>query len=96
MSTLSGEKVQEFLFEEGLDFAYSMTANGDGAIDVVFGNRAIRIEKIWYIDKDWVMDIGDIDVSIVDDGNVEWVGSWDHVTTERELVAGVVELVERG
>lgn len=91
MSSLDGIQLQNLLWSEGLDFIYNKTAEGFGCIDITCGDRYVRVEKLWGT-GDWVLDVGDIDLSTVEAG----VGTWliaSEACDEDELVQEVLEII---
>lgn len=94
LTTLSGEKIQNLLWEEGLDFDYVTTEEGYQSIHINCGSQAVRLEHLWADEDDWIMDIGDVVLSHINNGNVIAVFH-SSSSTEEELVAELQEHYEK-
>lgn len=87
MTTLSGDRIQELLWIEGMDFQYVTTDDDYNAIHITCGDRWLRLERLWgeEASEGWVLDIGDIIISLVDEGEVTMLTD-SSADTEDDLV----------
>ncbi len=91
MTTLSGEKIQNLLWDEGLDFQYTTTPEDYEAIHIACGSFSIRLEHLWPVDGDWILDVGDVVLTHVsNDTNLGFAVFYSSASTEEELVREIV------
>lgn len=94
MSTLSGEKIQNLLWAEGLDFQYATTDEDYEALHIACGSRSLRLEHLWPEENDWILDVGDVVLSHIHDNKIEGV-FFSSAETEEELVQEIVGHYEK-
>lgn len=87
MTSLSGDKIQELLWAEGLDFTYTTTEDGFQALDIPCGIDVIRLERLWTEEEDeWFLDEGDIRFTHFRNGEVD-SQTYSNASSEVELVS---------
>lgn len=96
MTTLSGEKIQNLLWTEGLDFQYATTTEGYEAIHIACGSYSLQLEHLWPEEEDWILDVGDVVLTHVsNDTNLSLAVFYSAASTEEELVQEIVGHYEK-
>lgn len=94
MTTLSGEKIQNLLWEEGLDFVYVTTEDNYEAIHINCGPQQLRLEHLWPEEDGWILDVGDIVLSLITNGKVSEV-FYSPADSEESLILEIRDLYEK-
>lgn len=94
MTTLSGEKIQNLLWEEGLDFEYTTTEDDYEAIHINCGSQQLRLEHLWPEEDGWILDVGDIVLSLFTNGKVSEV-FYSPADSEESLILEIRDLYEK-
>ena len=96
MTTLSGEKIQNLLWTEGLDFQYATTPEGYEAIHIACGSYSIRLEHLWPEVDGWILDVGDVVLTHVSNETDTSIGVfYSSASSEDELVQEIIEHYEK-
>ena len=94
MTSLSGDKIQELLWAEGLDFTYTQTVDNFSAMEIPCGIDVIRLERLWTEDgEEWFLDDGDVFITHYRDHAVS-SQTYSNATTEEDLVEELLALHE--
>lgn len=91
MATLDGERIEELLWETGLDFQHTVRVDEIPAIEVFVGESIILVSETWATEDGWFLD-SDMAVleKYVDDRVVS--ADFDRAVSEKDLVEKIMNL----
>lgn len=91
MSELSGEKIEELLWEAGCDIQHKDIDNGIGKVDVTVGLYTIVVGETFWLDGAWFVDTDTLTMDkIFEDQPVE--SDISEVESEQDLVDHILAL----
>lgn len=91
MSELSGEKIEELLWEAGCEVVHSGGLEEIEHIDVTVGETTVIISEAWFVEGDWFVDPDTLTLLKVVDGE-QVDEDLEVFSTEEELVAHILKL----
>jgi hypothetical protein len=91
MSELSGEKIEELLWEAGCEVEHSGGLEEISPIKVTVGDTIVIISEAWFEEGEWYADTDTLVLEKVIDGE-KVDEDLDVLTTEEELVEHILRL----
>lgn len=91
MATLNGEKIEELLWEQGIDFEHTEEGADVPAIQLTVGDKLVTVGET-YVDQDgWHIDTDDLEIVRHDSDRFRGVDGSD-IEDENALVKAILDV----